>query len=99
MKGDDDNGDAPDDDAPAEFEAPRRFDAEERDLSGDNDEALLLRLHTLEQEHRDLDAAILSLEGTSGFNRLSLQRMKKRKLALKDLMSAIRDRVTPDIIA
>jgi hypothetical protein len=51
------------------------------------------------QEHRDLDDAIRALSGTSAANQLQLQRLKKKKLHLKDEISRIQDRLLPDIIA
>ena len=51
------------------------------------------------QEHRDLDDAILALSGAGAADQLQLQRLKKKKLLLKDEISRIRDRLLPDIIA
>ena len=51
------------------------------------------------QEHRDLDAAIVALESSPGSDILQVQRLKKRKLHLKDRISFIEDELTPDIIA
>ncbi len=53
----------------------------------------------LRQEHRDLDAAIEALLHLGSSDRLQVQRLKKRKLALKDRMSFLDDQLTPDIIA
>jgi hypothetical protein len=58
--------------------------------------ALLSRLR---QEHRDLDAAIEALQAVPGSDILQVQRLKKRKLALRDRISFIEDQLTPDIIA
>jgi hypothetical protein len=57
------------------------------------------RLEELRQEHRDLDDAIASLHLTAPFNQLQLQRLKKRKLMLKDQMTQIESKLLPDIIA
>jgi hypothetical protein len=57
------------------------------------------RLEELRQEHRDLDDAIASLHQTAPFNQLQLQRLKKRKLMLKDQMTQIESKLLPDIIA
>lgn len=57
------------------------------------------RLEELRQEHRDLDDAIASLQETAPFNQLQLQRLKKRKLSLKDQMAKIESKLLPDIIA
>jgi hypothetical protein len=64
---------------------------EERELQG--------QLARLQQEHRDLDAAIHALQDTRGADILQVQRLKKRKLYLKDRISFIEDQLTPDIIA
>jgi hypothetical protein len=57
------------------------------------------QLARLLQEHRDLDAAISALQDTPGSDLLQVQRLKKRKLQLKDRISFIEDQLTPDIIA
>lgn len=70
------------------------------DASGIMDEAALqAKLIHLQQEHGDLDAAIKVLEDQPNPNRLQIQRMKKRKLALKDQMRWIEDQLLPDLIA
>jgi hypothetical protein len=56
-------------------------------------------LDRLRQEHRDLDAAIFALERMGSPDMLQVQRLKKRKLQLKDKITALSDRLTPDIIA
>jgi len=56
-------------------------------------------LSRLKQEHRDLDAAIDALEQNVIADQLQIQRLKKRKLVLKDRMSYVEDQLTPDIIA
>jgi hypothetical protein len=57
------------------------------------------KLEELRQEHRDLDDAIASLHQTAPFNQLQLQRLKKRKLMLKDQITQIESKLLPDIIA
>jgi hypothetical protein len=64
---------------------------EERDLRE--------QLARLLQEHRDLDAAIAALEGAPGADLLQVQRLKKRKLFLKDRIGFVEDQLTPDISA
>ncbi|MGF1543920.1 MAG: YdcH family protein [Parvularculaceae bacterium] len=66
---------------------------------GANDEALLIRISDLEQRHGDLDLAIAALEAQASADRLAVARLKKRKLALKDLILTLKDSLTPDIIA
>ena len=66
---------------------------------GVNDEAIQMRISQLEEEHRDLDAAITSLEQNSPYERLTIARLKKKKLQLKDAIQEIKDAMLPDIIA
>jgi Uncharacterized conserved small protein containing a coiled-coil domain len=56
-------------------------------------------LSRLKQEHRDLDMAIDALEQMIAGDQLQVQRLKKRKLVLKDRIMQIEDQITPDIIA
>ena len=60
---------------------------------------LRARLSELESEHRDLDDVIDQLGNDTPFDQLQLQRLKKRKLCLKDEIKLIRSRILPDIIA
>ena len=64
-----------------------------------HEEVLRVRLEVLKREHRDLDDAILALQERGTADQLALVRLKKRKLALKDLIARITDELTPDIIA
>jgi hypothetical protein len=57
------------------------------------------RLQALEVEHHDLDDVIGRLTGDPVQDRLQLQRLKKRKLLLKDQIQRLRTRLIPDIIA
>jgi hypothetical protein len=57
------------------------------------------RLLALEIEHHDLDDVIGRLVGDPAQDRLQLQRLKKRKLLLKDQIQRLRARLIPDIIA
>jgi hypothetical protein len=56
-------------------------------------------LARLRQEHRDLDAAIAALYETGRADHLQIQRLKKRKLVLKDRINVLEDQLLPDIIA
>jgi hypothetical protein len=58
-----------------------------------------VKLEELRSEHRDLDDVIQRLSETSPFNQLQIQRLKKRKLALKDQMTKLESKLLPDIIA
>ena len=62
-------------------------------------EMLRIRLDVLEREHRDLDEAISALDQAGRADMLTLRRLKKQKLALKDQIARIEDELTPDIIA
>ncbi len=64
----------------------------------DNSE-FAVELVKLQQEHRDLDAAIEALHHSPAPDLLRLQRLKKRKLQLRDRISFLEDQMTPDIIA
>ncbi len=57
------------------------------------------RLGELRQEHGDLDDAIRALAGGGTFNHLQLQRLKKRKLQIKDQIAKLESLLVPDIIA
>jgi len=60
---------------------------------------LKARIHALESEHRDLDDVIERLSDDKPFDQLQLQRLKKRKLVLKDEIAILRSQILPDIIA
>ena len=68
-------------------------------MKQDNDNELQAQLAQLRQEHRDLDAAIAALHNSPGSDLLQVQRLKKRKLHLRDQIIQIEDQLTPDIIA
>lgn len=57
------------------------------------------RLTALESEHRDLDDVIDRITGKGPFDQLQIQRLKKRKLLLRDLIENLRSRIIPDDIA
>lgn len=71
--------------------------AEESGESAQSD--LLAELARLREEHRDLDSAIEALERSVAGDQLQIQRLKKRKLTLRDRIFHIEDALTPDIIA
>lgn len=62
-------------------------------------EALQRQLTDLRAEHRDLDDAIQALAEQPHINQLQIQRMKKRKLSLRDQITRLENLILPDIIA
>lgn len=62
-------------------------------------DVLHVKLEVLKREHRDLDDAIGALQEKVGHDMLTLKRLKKQKLGLKDQISRLQDRILPDIIA
>ncbi|OUD10326.1 hypothetical protein BVC71_02115 [Marivivens niveibacter] len=65
----------------------------------DTTEVLRVELEVLKREHRDLDEAISALEEKGSADMLTIRRLKKQKLGLKDKIVALEDRIFPDIIA
>ena len=68
-------------------------------MTNEDERELENELARLQQEHRDLDAAIDALHQSPAPDLLRLQRLKKRKLQLRDRIAFIEDQITPDIIA
>ena len=68
-------------------------------ISMQTEEVLRVELEFFRQEHRDLDQAIIALSNSGTTDRLMIQRIKKKKLQLKDKITRLEDRLTPDIIA
>jgi hypothetical protein len=68
-------------------------------MTKDEERELREQLARLQQEHRDLDVAISALQHSPGSDLLQVQRLKKRKLVLRDRIAFIEDELTPDIIA
>ena len=60
---------------------------------------LMQKLKEYEQEHRDLDQILIQLQDKHTVDFLQIQRLKKRKLVLKDKIIDLRNRLEPDIIA
>lgn len=65
----------------------------------DTESELRERLAVLRTEHRTLDSAISELETAGAPDQLKITRLKKKKLALKDEIASLEDRLFPDIIA
>jgi len=68
-------------------------------LSEEERAVLSGQLERLREEQRDLDAAIEALREAGEGDQLQLQRLKRRKLLLRDRMTQLEDALTPDIIA
>ncbi len=68
-------------------------------MTAEDETALRGELARLQQEHRDLDAAIEALIDAPSHDQIQVQRLKKRKLILRDRITFIEDQLTPDIIA
>jgi hypothetical protein len=69
------------------------------DITMKTEDVLRVELEVFRHEHRDLDDAIAALIQIGTADQLTLKRLKKKKLALKDTITRIEDRLTPDIIA
>ena len=65
----------------------------------DNNYKLLKKLKEYEQEHSDLDQILIQLQEKHTVDFLQIQRLKKRKLVLKDRITAIQNELEPDSIA
>ncbi|MGB3808520.1 MAG: DUF465 domain-containing protein [Parvibaculum sp.] len=68
-------------------------------MTEQEEQELQAALAQLKEEHRDLDAAIMALEGMPLPDPLQIKRLKKRKLYLRDRIREIDDQIFPDIIA
>ena len=69
------------------------------DITMKTEDVLRVELEVFRNEHRDLDDAIAALIQIGTADQLTLKRLKKKKLTLKDMITRIEDRLTPDIIA
>jgi hypothetical protein len=76
-----------------------RLGATRAAMTQEEERELRAELARLLQEHRDLDAAIAALQESPGSDLIQVQRLKKRKLLLRDRITFIEDQLTPDIIA
>jgi hypothetical protein len=77
----------------------RNQSATKAEMTREEERELRAQLARLQQEHRDLDAAIAALQESPGADIIQVQRLKKRKLQLRDRITFIEDQLTPDIIA
>ena len=60
---------------------------------------LLKKYNNLKKEHRDLDKILIKLQEKKTIDLLQIQKLKKKKLILKDKITLIRNKIEPDIIA
>ncbi len=68
-------------------------------LGDDEIERIKLRISEMEAEHRDLDVAIATMQAQAFIDQLQMQRMKKRKLHLKDALHRLHSMLIPDMPA
>jgi hypothetical protein len=68
-------------------------------LSDEERASFEAEIEQLRAEHRDLEAALEALSLVGAVDQIQLQRLKKRKLLLRDRIAFLEDRLTPDIIA
>jgi hypothetical protein len=71
---------------------------DDNDLAA-NDDAILIRVAELRQQHKDLDDAVHALALRPNPDQLQIARLKRQKLILRDKIAELEDRLTPDIIA
>lgn len=69
------------------------------DVAMKSEEVLRVELEVFRRQHRDLDEAIEALAEKGTADQLTIKRLKKQKLRLKDMIAQIEDRLLPDIIA
>ena len=69
------------------------------DMRDSETAAIREKLAALQSEHRDLDDVIAQITTGSAFDQLQVQRLKKRKLLLKDQIALLESELLPDIIA
>ena len=86
---------------PQKPDAQEKSSPKKRGVANESDrtDVLKAKLQALLSEHRDLDDVISQLIGDSASDQLRMQRLKKRKLALKDEIARLHALVLPDIIA
>ncbi|MBE87934.1 MAG: hypothetical protein CMM76_00670 [Rhodospirillaceae bacterium] len=65
----------------------------------DDQQAILIKIKELKATHRDLDDAIARVAESPPFDQVTLQRLKKRKLAIRDQLGRMENKLIPDIIA
>jgi hypothetical protein len=68
-------------------------------MDKESTEEVRRKLAELRTEHRDLDDVIARIAQSAPFDQIQMQRLKKRKLVLKDLITRLESQLLPDIIA
>ena len=86
---------------PQKPNAQEKSPSKKKEVANESDRTAVLKakLQALLSEHRDLDDVIAQLTGASTSDQLRMQRLKKRKLAIKDEIARLNALVLPDIIA
>ena len=86
---------------PQKPDAQKTTPSKKRGAANESDRTDILKakLQSLLSEHRDLDGVIAQMTGASVSDQLRMQRLKKRKLALRDEIARLHALVLPDIIA
>lgn len=84
------------DDASIWYRLEKRND---KSMDEQEEQSLLRQIEELKTEHRDLDDVIEEVARSGTFNQLQIQRLKKRKLAIKDEINRLQSMLIPDIIA
>ena len=74
-------------------------DSNTGDAKAEDRAAIRHKLEALRVEHRDLDDVIARVNEEAPFDQLRMQRLKKRKLALRDHINRLESELVPDIIA
>ena len=69
------------------------------DYGPDEEKTITAKIALLRQEHQDLDASIRAIEQNTLPDQLLLQRLKRKKLSIRDQIAVLEDQLTPDIIA
>jgi len=69
------------------------------DISMKTDDVLKVELEVFRRQHRDMDEAIHAMQDKGTSDQLTIRRLKKQKLWLKDIIAQIEDRLLPDILA
>lgn len=72
---------------------------DDTELDAEDEARIRAQIAALREEHQDLDDAVRALEALPRPDQLQIARLKKKKLTLRDQITKLEDRLTPDIIA